>query len=110
MIKRLLIAVASLCIPATGPLAQPTTDNNVVSEGREIAPTTQENVTQACSGPRPERIGCRYIGKPCIEFVCTNGQWEPVNIETSFPNRPGPTTPDIPCEFLERGCSPLPRR
>lgn len=107
MIKISLIVASVLCLTtSSGLLAQPATD--AVPVGEEIAP---ESVTPACPEPRPERIGCRYIGKPCIEFVCMDGQWEPMSIETSFPNRPGSTVPDIPCEFLEGGCDPyLPRR
>jgi hypothetical protein len=30
-----------------------------------------------CRAPRPQNRGCGAVCKPCVVFVCRNGQWQP---------------------------------
>lgn len=40
--------------------------------------------TQGCIGPKPRDIGCTTLCKPCITFVCSDGEWKSDRID--FPD------------------------
>ena len=53
--------------------------------------------TKPCDTPKPNDIGCTTICKPCKTFVCNNGEWESVDIDSpDFICDPpsGPSAPD----------------
>ncbi len=52
-----------------------------------------------CSAPRPENIGCTTLCKPCIVWVCQDGQWERLDLSTMD---------DEICEPIDRPDAPDP--
>jgi hypothetical protein len=36
-----------------------------------------------CTTPKPDDIGCNFVCKPCVTFICVDGEW--VRDEIDFP-------------------------
>jgi len=45
-----------------------------------------------CPLPKPEDMGCKFIGKPCIMHVCIQGSWQVLSNDSDSPG--GPDGPD----------------
>ncbi len=71
--------------------------------------------SERCPEPKPKGFGCKYLCKPCIRYICINGQWEELQYdwkEDPFcqprprPNSPRPSAcPRSEVGFCPAECS-----
>jgi hypothetical protein len=69
-----------------------------------IAELDKRHSAEACSQPRPRRIGCTTLCKPCVVWVCKAGEWQRLTLPAS-PGCPGgsatgPACPLIPSPLI----------
>jgi hypothetical protein len=46
-------------------------------------PQPAESAAMRCSEPKPADNGCTQLCKPCLTFVCRDGEWVPHRIDLS---------------------------
>lgn len=58
--------------------------------------------SRRCTEPKPDDIGCSLVCKPCVTFVCVDGEW--VRQEIDFPEGicdPASTPEPVACPLTE---------
>lgn len=64
---------------------------------------------QACTQPKPDNLGCTTVCKPCITWICVDGEWqrEPIEWDDGLCSPPDPEEPGpFACPRDETGFCP----
>ena len=76
----LLIACLALAIGCTMESPAPVS----IGDFKVKTDLFQEPIPPECPLPRPKKIGCTTLCKPCIEWFCQDGKW--MRIDLGFPD------------------------
>lgn len=81
-------ALRAACVPQVTTPPEPSSGNRftdlVARGGMKVFDPERIGQTEGCSGPKPDDIGCTTICKPCITFICSDGEWQAERID--FPD------------------------
>lgn len=97
--------------PPAGVLDHPFAEIVATGEIAIMDPVRGEGADpEACTRPRPANLGCRFMCKPCITFVCENGEWQRESLdfpdEICEPRTPAGGTSATACPRGDTGFCP----
>ena len=104
-VTKTLSVLVALCLVASGCDDRAPTGGSVLVSDLKVnlgplkVKLDRDNDPADCTQPRPADIGCTTLCKPCVTWICVDGQWERFRIET--PDLCEPREPTDPGPF---GC------